>query len=97
VATPASKGRSPRAVTNMLDVSWWEGAWNNRFKAQVARSLEVRQEGQPKIIPDISWKAQLRLSKDGTKVATEQYLRRYRPRTLRTIDTATIRPSMCYR
>ncbi len=40
-----------------------EAAWNNRFKAQVARSLEVRQEGQPKIIRDISWKAQLRLSK----------------------------------
>jgi transposase len=40
-----------------------EVAWNNRFKAQVTRGLEVRQEGQPKIIRDISWKAQLRLSK----------------------------------
>ena len=40
-----------------------EAAWNNRFKAQVTRKLEVRQEGQPKIIRDISWKAQLRLSK----------------------------------
>ena len=40
-----------------------EAAWNNRFKAQVCRKLEVRQEGQPKIIRDISWKAQLRLSK----------------------------------
>jgi transposase len=40
-----------------------EAAWNNRFKAQVSRCLEVRQEGQPKIIRDISWKAQLRLSK----------------------------------
>jgi transposase len=40
-----------------------EAAWNNRNKAQVSRVLEVRQEGQPKIIRDISWKAQLRLSK----------------------------------
>ncbi len=40
-----------------------EAAWNNRFKAQVTRKLEVRQEGQPKAIRDISWKAQLRLSK----------------------------------
>jgi len=40
-----------------------ESAWNNRFKAQISRILEVRQEGQPKIIRDISWKAQLRLSK----------------------------------
>lgn len=40
-----------------------EAAWNNRFKAQVSRCLEVRQQGQPKIIRDISWKAQLRLSK----------------------------------
>jgi transposase len=40
-----------------------EAAWGNRFKAQITRMLEVRQEGQPKIIRDISWKAQLRLSK----------------------------------
>jgi transposase len=40
-----------------------EAAWNNRFKAQVTRVLQVRQEGQPKIIRDIAWKAQLRLSK----------------------------------
>jgi transposase len=40
-----------------------EAAWNNRNKAQVSRVLEVRQEGQPKIIRDISWKAQLRFSK----------------------------------
>lgn len=37
-----------------------EAAWNNRFKAQITRKLEVRQEGQPKIIRDIAWKAQLR-------------------------------------
>jgi transposase len=40
-----------------------ESAWTNRFKAQISRTLEVRQEGQPKVLRDISWKAQLRLSK----------------------------------
>jgi transposase len=40
-----------------------EAAWNNRFKAQITRCLEVRQESQPKAIREISWKAQLRLSK----------------------------------
>lgn len=40
-----------------------EAAWNNRFKAQISRTLEVRQEGKPKAIREISWKAQLRLSK----------------------------------
>jgi transposase len=40
-----------------------EAAWNNRFKAQVTRVLQVRQQGQPRIIREISWKAQLRLSK----------------------------------
>jgi transposase len=40
-----------------------EAAWSNRFKAQVTRTLQVRQEGQPKSIREISWKAQLRLSK----------------------------------
>ena len=39
-----------------------EAAWNNRFKAQISRCLEVRQEGQPKTIRAISWKAQLRLT-----------------------------------
>jgi transposase len=40
-----------------------ESAWSNHFKAQISRVLQVRQEGQPKIIREISWKAQLRLSK----------------------------------
>lgn len=39
-----------------------EAAWNNRFKAQLTRVLEVRQQGHPKIIREISWRAQLRLS-----------------------------------
>lgn len=40
-----------------------ECAWTNRFRAQITRTLEVRQEGQPKILREISWRAQLRLSK----------------------------------
>jgi transposase len=40
-----------------------ESAWSNRYKAQITRPLELRQEGQPKIVRDISWKAQLRLTK----------------------------------
>jgi transposase len=46
-----------------------ESAWTNRFKAQISRTLEVRQEGQPKAIRDISWKAQLRLSKRWRRLA----------------------------
>ena len=38
-----------------------EGAWTYRFPARVSRPLEVRQEGLPKLIRDIAWKAQVRL------------------------------------
>lgn len=51
-----------------------EAAWNNRFKAQVTRVLEVRQQGQPKIIREISWKAQLRLSKRWRVLSTRRQL-----------------------
>ena len=40
-----------------------ESAWTYRFKAQVSRELQVRQDGQPKAVRDIAWKAQLRLAK----------------------------------
>jgi transposase len=46
-----------------------EAAWNNRFKAQIGRDLQIRQEGQPKAVQDISWKAQLRLSKRWRRLA----------------------------
>ncbi len=39
-----------------------EAAWNYRHKAHVGRELQKRQEGQSKVIRDIAWKAQLRLS-----------------------------------
>jgi len=40
-----------------------EAAWNYRHSARISRVLEVRQQGQPKIVRDIAWHAQLRLTK----------------------------------
>jgi transposase len=40
-----------------------EAAWCYRFKPQVSRDLEVRQQGQPKAVRDVAWRAQLRLTK----------------------------------
>jgi transposase len=40
-----------------------EGAWAYRYPAKVSRHLQLRLETQPKAIQDISWKAQVRLSK----------------------------------
>jgi transposase len=37
-----------------------EGAWTSRDPATVSRPLQLRRETQPKGIPDISWKAQVR-------------------------------------
>ncbi len=38
-----------------------EGAWASRYPAKVSRHLQLRLETQPKIIQDLSWKAQVRL------------------------------------
>jgi transposase len=38
-----------------------EGAWAYRYPAKVSRHLQLRLETHPKIIQDISWKAQVRL------------------------------------
>lgn len=38
-----------------------ESAWTYRFPARMSRELVVRQEGQPKAVRDIAWRAQLRL------------------------------------
>jgi transposase len=38
-----------------------EGAWAYRDPAKVSRHLQRRLETQPKIIQDISWRAQVRL------------------------------------
>ena len=40
-----------------------EGAWAYRYPATVSRHVPLRLETQPKIIQDISWKAQVRLCK----------------------------------
>jgi transposase len=40
-----------------------EGAWAYRYPAKVSRHLQLRLEHQPKMIQDISWKAQVRLCK----------------------------------
>jgi transposase len=38
-----------------------ESAWTYRLPARLGYELQQRQEGQPKVIRDIAWKAQLRL------------------------------------
>jgi transposase len=40
-----------------------EAAWAYRWSARISRVLEVRQQGQPNAVRDISWRAQLRLTK----------------------------------
>jgi transposase len=40
-----------------------EGTWAYRYPAKVSRHLQLRLEPQPKVIQDISWKAQVRLCK----------------------------------
>ena len=40
-----------------------EAAWNYRFKPQVSRCLELRQQRQPKTLRDTAWRAQLRLTR----------------------------------
>jgi transposase len=40
-----------------------EAAWNYRHSARISRVLEVRQQGEPKVIRDVAWRAQLRLTK----------------------------------
>jgi transposase len=38
-----------------------EAAWAYRHPARLSRELQVRQQGQPKVVTDLAWKAQLRL------------------------------------
>ena len=39
-----------------------EAAWNYRFPARISLVLQKRQQGQPHVIRDVAWRAQLRLS-----------------------------------
>jgi transposase len=51
-----------------------EGAWAYRSPAKVSRPLQLRLEKQPKVIQDISWKAQVRLcQRDRRLVARGQH------------------------
>ena len=46
-----------------------EGAWAYRYPAKVSRHLQLRLETVPKVIQDISWKAQVRLCKRYRRLA----------------------------
>jgi transposase len=39
-----------------------EAAWNYRYPARLSHALQLRQEGQPAVIREIAWRAQLRLA-----------------------------------
>jgi transposase len=41
-----------------------EAAWNYRFPARISRVMQLRQEGQPKAVREIAWRAQLRTAID---------------------------------
>jgi len=57
------QGSITKAGTTHARRALVEGAWAYRYPAKVSRHLPLRLENQPKIIQDISWKAQVRLCK----------------------------------
>jgi transposase len=46
-----------------------ESAWTYRYAAHVGRDQQIRQQGQPKVIRDIAWKAQIRLTQRYRKLS----------------------------
>jgi transposase len=46
-----------------------EAAWNYRFAARMSVVLQKRQEGQPKAVRDIAWRAQLRLAQRSRRLS----------------------------
>ena len=48
-----------------------EGAWAYRYPAKVSRHVPLRLENQPKMIQDISWKAQVRLCKRSQRLVAK--------------------------
>jgi transposase len=38
-----------------------EAAWSYRYPARIAREMQIRQEGQARVLREIAWRAQLRL------------------------------------
>jgi transposase len=55
------QGSLPKAGNAHARRALVEGAWAYRYPAKVSRHLQLRLETQPKVIQDISWKAQVRL------------------------------------
>ena len=49
-----------------------EAAWNYRFPARISPAREARQQGQPKVMREIAWRAQLRLAQRYRKLAARQ-------------------------
>lgn len=49
-----------------------EAAWSYRFPARISRSLQLRQEGQPKAVREIAQRAQRRLSARYHRLAARQ-------------------------
>jgi transposase len=48
-----------------------EGAWAYRYPAKVSRHRQRRLEHQPKVMQDISWKAQVRLCKRSQRLVAK--------------------------
>jgi transposase len=46
-----------------------EAAWSYRFPARISRELLLRQEGLPKAVRDVAWKAQQRLCRRYRKLS----------------------------
>src|ERR1700752_4130079 len=69
--TPSEYSRGPRRAQGGITKTansharraLIEGAWAYRYPAQVSRHLQRRREHLPKLIQDLSWKAQVRLCK----------------------------------
>ena len=62
------QGSLPTAGNTHARRALVEGAWASRSPANVSRHLQLRLEQQPKAIPDISWKAQVRLCQRDRRV-----------------------------
>jgi transposase len=54
------QGSIPKAGNTHARHALVEGAWAYRYPAKVSRHLQLRLEKPPKVIQDISWKAQVR-------------------------------------
>jgi len=65
------QGSITKAVNTHARKALVEGAWAYRYPAKVSRHLQLRLEKQPKIIQDISWKAQVRLCKRSRRLVAQ--------------------------